>query len=142
MLILNSQQRQAILDHAKRESPRECCGVLIGSVSIARHTVVEVIACANASPAPQTRYELLIKDLIASQKRARDLGLAVIGFYHSHPESRPEPSATDLREAYWVGSSYVIVGRIESEAHFRSFLLRQKGTDGDRYFEEEEIFPA
>jgi proteasome lid subunit RPN8/RPN11 len=49
------------------------------------------------------------KDHIDGRRDARRRGLAVVGFYHSHPRSPAEPSATDLSEASYPDHLYLIV---------------------------------
>ncbi|MEO8726852.1 MAG: M67 family metallopeptidase [Acidobacteriaceae bacterium] len=145
MLVLDLRHRQELLDHARRESPRECCGILIGgrSQSQSRATVSQVLPCANASASPENRYLISAVDLLAAQKRARQRESAVLGFYHSHPHSAAFPSVEDLRGAYWAGHSYMIIGPLDGKAEIRSFLLCQE--EGPRrapfrfHFEEEPV---
>ena len=48
-------------------------------------------------------------------------GLAVVGFYHSHPHSLPEPSVTDLIEASYPDHLYLIVSPSAERARVRIF---------------------
>ena len=64
----------------------------------------------RASP---TRYLIHPQDHFAALRAARDDGLAVVGAYHSHPASPPEPSETDLAEANYPEFLYVIVSLAE-----------------------------
>ncbi|HEU0077690.1 MAG TPA: Mov34/MPN/PAD-1 family protein, partial [Longimicrobiaceae bacterium] len=51
-------------------------------------------------------------------------GLALVGFYHSHPDGRPEPSRLD-REQAWPWYSYLIVAAGSGGAgEARSWRLR------------------
>jgi len=47
------------------------------------------------------RYNIDPKELIA-QKQARQAGLDIVGFYHSHPQSSAALVADDLAEAHWI----------------------------------------
>ena len=49
-------------------------------------------------------------DHIRARRDARQAGLDVVGFYHSHPHSEPVPSETDLAEASYPNHLYAIVG--------------------------------
>ena len=42
------------------------------------------------------------------EKYAREKGLDVVGFYHSHPDDRAVPSQYDLEHA-WPTYSYIVV---------------------------------
>ena len=89
---------QAIAAHARSENPRECCGLLIGG----QDRIVEAIRVLNSAADPIRRYEIAPLEYIAQIKRCRleAHGYDVIGAYHSHPNGPPEPSETDLAEAF------------------------------------------
>jgi proteasome lid subunit RPN8/RPN11 len=63
----------------------------------------------NASDDP-SRFVIDPIDHIARRREARERGLTVLGFYHSHPHSAAVPSATDREEAAYPGHLYLIVG--------------------------------
>ncbi len=84
--------------------PAECCGVLVGTDD----EIVEAVRIRNVAHEP-TRYLLDPKGHIDAQRVARERGLGVVGFYHSHPHSSPEPSPTDLAEASYPDDVYLIV---------------------------------
>jgi thiosulfate/3-mercaptopyruvate sulfurtransferase len=54
------------------------------------------------------RFSLDPRELMQLEKRAAEAGLAVLGFYHSHPDHPARPSETDRQNA-WPFYSYVIV---------------------------------
>ena len=92
-----------MLEHAREEAPRECCGLLIGTGdSIARSVR------ARNLDSKATRYLIEPEDHFAAIRSARAEGLEVIGAYHSHPSSAPVPSPTDVAEAN-SGSDFVYV---------------------------------
>ena len=94
----------AIVAHALAERPRECCGVLLG----AGDEIVEAVATRNVATS-SGQYFIDPKGHIDARRDARQRGLDVVGFYHSHPLSPPLPSARDLAEATYSGSLYLIV---------------------------------
>jgi proteasome lid subunit RPN8/RPN11 len=85
---------QMITAHARRESPNECCGLLIGE----HGRVMEAVAARNALASP-TRFLIDPEDHFAALRRARLLGGAIIGAYHSHPVTPAVPSPRDLDES-------------------------------------------
>jgi desampylase len=95
---VRSEVLAAVEAHARRDAPRECCGLLIGTTS----TIAEAVPCANAAGDPVRRYVIAPEDYFAQIRRCRELdsGLRVVGAYHSHPRSAPAPSPTDLAEAF------------------------------------------
>ena len=101
----------AIAAHARQASPQECCGLLIGTSD----RIGEAVPTRNAAADPVRRYEISPVDYFAQIRRCRAMAsesaLAVIGVYHSHPYGPPEPSATDLANAF-EGFLFVIAGRV------------------------------
>ena len=53
-------------------------------------------------------------DYRVAEKRAREAGLDLLGFYHSHPDHPARPSQYDLDHA-WPFFSYVIVSVMAGE---------------------------
>jgi proteasome lid subunit RPN8/RPN11 len=106
--------------HARETLPAECCGVLLGT----EREVVEAVRARNLSENPN-RYQLDPKDHIDARRAARQRGLQVVGFYHSHPHSEPEPSVADLSEATYPGHYYLIVRPLLKGANVRVFRFEQ-----------------
>jgi proteasome lid subunit RPN8/RPN11 len=100
-----------MIAHARAEAPRECCGLLLGM----HDSVVRSFRAKNLAAAA-TRYFIDPHDHFRALRLARAEGLQVIGAYHSHPESEPVPSVTDIAEAN-SGSEfvYVIVSLVKDE---------------------------
>ena len=107
----------AISAHARRDSPRECCGLLIGTELEA----IDAVATANVAAEPRRHYQVSPVDHFAQIKRCRDgasqgaAAVDVIGVYHSHPRSAPAPSPTDLEEAFGE-FLYIIAGPADGSA--------------------------
>ena len=139
MLVLSQQNFDEIRTHGELTYPNECCGVLLGHVAGGHHLVSEVVRCLNKKgQSARTRYRIAARELIDVQRDARERGLSIVGFYHSHPDAPPHFSRTDLLEAYWVGCSYVIASVFKGAAgDVRSYQL--EGMDEDRDFEEQGI---
>jgi proteasome lid subunit RPN8/RPN11 len=115
---LTSRCLGAIVAHARAEAPRECCGMLIGAGT----SVTEAAPARNIADGP-TRFLIDPQDHIDAIRRARELGLDVLGFYHSHPHSRAVPSETDRAEASYPNHLFVIVGLEHEPPEIRCFRL-------------------
>ena len=115
----------AICSHALQESPRECCGLLIGT----DRDIIEAVATANVAADPLRRYQVSPAEHFAQIRRFRepapDRTAGVIGAYHSHPRSAPRPSPTDLEEAF-EDFLYIIAGPADDSApiDLRAYRLR------------------
>ncbi len=104
MLTIKQHVIDALVAHAREESPNECCGLLGGTGG-----VVDASMRAHNLKASPTEYLVDPADHFAAIRQWRAEGLDVIGAYHSHPRSEAVPSATDVREAYYPEFAYVIV---------------------------------
>ena len=129
-----------IRKHGEETYPHECCGVLLGQFSGEDRVVEITVRCGNTrTDSPQNRYHIAPQELVRVQRQAREKGLEIIGFYHSHPDHPAQPSSTDLAEAHWIGCSYVITSVQQGKAALtNSFVL--DGTDeDDKHFEQEQV---
>src|SRR5580704_12566024 len=113
---------EAVVSHALLARPSECCGVLLGKDG----EIVEAIGTGNLAESPN-RFLIDPRDHINARRAARDRGLDVVGFYHSHPGSTGEPSATDLAEASYPDHLYLIVGLETSPPDARLYRLASSG---------------
>ncbi|WP_371819676.1 Mov34/MPN/PAD-1 family protein [Erythrobacter sp. 3-20A1M] len=103
---LASGIEQKILGHARDAHPHECCGLLLGHGD----RIEEIRPAANVHREPATHFEIDPQALLDAHRAARDGGPQVLGYYHSHPTTLPEPSATDRARAAGDGSIWAIVG--------------------------------
>ncbi len=108
MLIVPYQCQRELSGDVEAAYPREACGILLGRCEGRELTVVRITRCGNRDPEPERRYSIDPAELIAAQKEAREGGLEILGFYHSHPDHSVEASETDRREAHWTGCVYLI----------------------------------
>ena len=130
MILLPETCFRLVTEHASAAYPEECCGVLLGHREHGHRAVLEVVRCRNVHPAPATRYALDPAELITIQRGARERGLEIVGFYHSHPDRPSYASPTDLAEAHWMDCSYIIASVEKgSVAQVRSFRLDPIGDD-------------
>lgn len=108
-LCLGAAHTGRIHAHLARAYPEEGCGVLVGREEGARRIVERVVLLENRhGDSRHNRYLIAPEALLAVEREARQAGLDVVGFYHSHPDHPPVPSAFDLDHA-WPYYSYLIV---------------------------------
>ena len=104
-LTLRPGVREAIEQHGREAYPHECCGALLGRGG----EVVEAWPLPNTTDeGPRRRFLVRPVDYRAAEQRGAELGLDLLGFYHSHPDHPARPSQYDLDHA-WPVFSYVIV---------------------------------
>lgn len=94
-----------LLAEARNVHPRECCGILLGEGARITHAT----PAQNVHPAPETHFEIDPQTLIDAHRKARSGGAQVLGYYHSHPVGKAEPSSTDAAMASGDGSLWAII---------------------------------
>jgi proteasome lid subunit RPN8/RPN11 len=93
--------------HAAEGYPYEICGLLLGPPGSDR--VTEARRAHNTvTDRAHDRYEIDPRDQLRIQREADDVGLDVVGYYHSHPDHPARASITDA-ERSWAGPLYLIV---------------------------------
>jgi proteasome lid subunit RPN8/RPN11 len=114
LTILTSVAEQ-ICTHVRREHPREACGLLVGRGS----RIEAAVEAANVAGRPEQEFEIDPPELLRCHREARDGGRELLGWYHSHPNGRCEPSATDAARVEDDGMIWLIVADDKLRA-FRS----------------------
>ena len=108
-MIITRDCLDLLLAESARAHPSECCGLLLGEADTITHTK----PTANVHPNPETHFEIDPAALIAAHKAVREGGPQVIGYYHSHPNGDPTPSATDRAQAAHDGRVWAIIAHGE-----------------------------
>ena len=136
MLVLKPEVANRIRAHGAESYPHECCGALLGTDGEAWREVRDLLPLVNRrDDSPRNRFSITPDDFRAAERAARERGLELIGWYHSHPDHPPLPSEYD-REHAWPWYSYVIVSVVEREPkQMKSWRL----ADDRSRFEPEEI---
>jgi proteasome lid subunit RPN8/RPN11 len=143
MLNIIQSEYHAIREHGEETYPHECCGVLLGVTDEGARTVTKTARCGNTrSDSPHNRYHIAPQELVRIQRQAREEGLEIVGFYHSHPDHPARWSATDLAEAHWIGCSYVITSVQAGKAAITNSFLLSGSKEEDKHFEDEPVVVA
>ncbi len=120
VLWLTPDQAKTIAAHARAEQPREACGLIAGKGERA----IEIIAIPNVARDPQHTYYMDERSLAAALTSLDTRGLELIGLYHSHPTSNPIPSPTDIRQASYPDTPYLIVGLKSGQPQLAAWSIR------------------
>ena len=121
---LTRVQFDQIIAHAREVFPQECCGLIGGLI---KGKAQSIYRARNVAGDPLTSYEAAPEDLFASQRAMRERGEQLLAIYHSHPRSAdPQPSATDVRLAYYPSAVYLIVGLGDREPCLRAFRIDER----------------
>lgn len=118
-LWLKHEHFSALITHAQQEAPNEACGVLLG----VGEEVKEVITLKNISPTPKTHYAIEPQGLVQAIMNGQSRGLDLVGLYHSHPSAPPIPSTTDIMEAQYPNTPYIIIGLKQAKAKIAAWHI-------------------
>jgi len=139
-LRLTQPQIDTIRKHGEETYPHECCGALLGTHGEGGWRVVDSVKAGNTrTDSAHNRYNIAPIELVRIQRSAREKGLEIAGFYHSHPDHPAQWSQTDFAEAHWLGCSYVITAVAKGKATVTNSFLLGGTTEEDKRFEQETI---
>lgn len=137
-MIVVDAVKQTIVDQAERTYPDECCGALLGTESDkGERMIVRAVPIVNTFEDDEKyhRFQITADDVLRVEHSARQSGLELIGFYHSHPDHPAIPSDYD-RDHAWPFYSYIVLAVEAGKAQaFRAWSLK-----ADRSAFEEETF--
>lgn len=128
---LRREHLEAMVAHALREAPIECCGML-GKVN---GVIAGVYPARNAEQSPY-RFSIDAREQRRIEAEMEAAGHELAGFYHSHTGSEARPSPTDIRMmAPLFGPPYVhfVVGVADQERP----VVRVFTIEGDQAIEHE-----
>ena len=132
-MVIAPDLLEQIVDHARRDAPNECCGL----VAVKDGAAVSVHPAENTAASP-FRFEVDGQELLGLIDAIEDGGASLGAIYHSHTRSDPYPSQTDVNfAALWPGVEWLIVGVANGgEPQVRSYLIE------DGAISEVEVGPA
>ena len=110
MLRIPKPIYQKMLDHAQRESPLECCGLLGGK----DQTVQKSFELENTEKSP-VFYSMSPQEQMKVFEEMEKESMDMIAIYHSHPHTIPFPSETDVKLTFYPDVSSVIISLQEKE---------------------------
>lgn len=120
------QRIQDVIKTAVKEARgREVCGLLLGPLDT-RGLISEALVIANVAARPESSFALDPGQWAAAELAAQAGGMAVRGFWHSHPSGRPAPSARDA-EGAWPGSLH---GIATADGQLAFYRRRDTGLGG------------
>ncbi len=119
MIRLSRSFYNGIIDHARQEAPRECCGLLGG-----RDYEVECAYRITNTEPGVTRYLMDAEEQFRAFRDLDERGLELVGIYHSHPATQAYPSQTDTSLAFYPDSVYLICSlQVPEQPVVRAFRI-------------------
>ena len=117
---------ETILKHCKACAPEEACGLIAGHKEAETVYIDKVYLLTNEDHSNE-HFTMSPKEQLAAVKDARANKLAMLGNFHSHPESPSRPSEEDKKLAYDPNAIYLILSLMDPEEPlFRGFHIDQE----------------
>ena len=118
---IRSEILTALLEQARREPFKECCGLLVGRGGV----ITRAFPATNAADDAANTYEIAPEELFRLMREIRAAGLELLGIYHSHPAGENRPSGRDIERAYYPAVAYFITSlRTDAPEPVRAFSIR------------------
>lgn len=133
MIEIEKQAWDAMVAHAEKLFPNECCGAMLGVVDGGNKKVRVAVPLENSYDGAQAaRYEIRPEDLLAAEREARGRGMDLVGIFHSHPDCDAYFSATDLKNSCPWYSFVVLSVKNGKFDHANCFLPDPDQTRADK----------
>ena len=100
-----------VIEHARREYPLECCGILAGKDG----QIVKVYSMENTDKSSFS-YFIAPEEQLKVFREVEEEGLELSAIYHSHPHSPAFPSQRDTDLAFYPDSLILIISLMDPKA--------------------------
>jgi proteasome lid subunit RPN8/RPN11 len=117
-LVITSDLWDRIVSDVQKRLPEEACGLLAGC----GNQVLDVIPIENVFHSP-TRYRMKPQGQLSAFQHIEQKNWEMLAIYHSHPAGPGYPSNTDINEAYYPESVYIIVSQDSGIFIPRGFMI-------------------
>jgi [CysO sulfur-carrier protein]-S-L-cysteine hydrolase len=117
-LFIPDRILRKVVDHCMEERPLEACGILVGQAGV----VARGYATDNKLRSP-VLYEVDERQLFQILKEMDREKEEILAIYHSHTETDPMPSKTDIQKAHWPESFYMIVSLKDPKPRVRAYRI-------------------
>jgi [CysO sulfur-carrier protein]-S-L-cysteine hydrolase len=117
-LTLHQKQWDQIIGDVESRIPEEACGLIAGKAG----QVNDVMPITNEYRS-QVRYRMAPEEQLRAFERFEQHGWDLLAIYHSHPSGPPYPSETDINEATYPETIYLILFPDQNTWNCRGFLI-------------------
>lgn len=137
---IGAELREKMQAMGEAAYPNEGCGIFLGNfgdevevVEVREGTNLREAGDDNNLPeqddrehSARDRYVLDPRDILRAEKDARDRGIEVVGFWHTHPDHPAHPSRYDADHA-WPEYVYLIMAiHAGKQVDVNAFVLGQE----------------
>ena len=119
MIQINKEDQQSVLEALIKAYPLEACGIMAGIDGI----VSRLYPVENILSSPHAYYMDPTQQLEAMLD-FEERGLEMLAIYHSHPHGPEIPSKSDITQATYPESAYVIISLVDrQQPSIRAFTI-------------------
>lgn len=121
-----------MIEHAIREAPLECCGILAGKDS----TVQKAYELMNVEQSA-VRYLMSPSEQMKVFEEMERVSMDMLAIYHSHTHTIAFPSETDVSLAFYPGVASIIISLKDEVPVIKAFKIEKEAI----YLEDIEVVP-
>lgn len=121
-IYLSADHWHFIQSQAEEIATQEVCGLLFGTRHQNTWQVTEVRPVDNILKSP-TQYRMDAEQQIKIFLDMEEQGLELLGIYHSHPAGPDRPSTSDMEQAYYPETAYLILFPLSGTWQVKGFLI-------------------
>jgi len=118
MLTIPKAIVERMIEHARREAPHECCGMLAGR----EKRVMRSFELENAERSP-LRYSIHPLQQLKVFEEIEQESMELLAIYHSHPETIAFPSETDVKMAFYPEVASIIISLKDDTPNVKAFWI-------------------
>ena len=118
---------QELVDWARRHAPDESCGIVVGDRPAEEGgRALRFHPLSNVSETPRTRYVIDAQEQADVMIPLEEADEVVWAIFHSHPATPAIPSQTDVTQAYYPESLYLLCSLADPEQpEVRAWRIRE-----------------
>jgi [CysO sulfur-carrier protein]-S-L-cysteine hydrolase len=117
-ITISNAHWAAMHRHVAAEAPLEACGLVAGQ----ERQSLAVFPVTNELHSP-TAYRFAPQEQLDLFLRLEKEGWDLLAIYHSHPTGPQTPSQTDVAQAAYPDSIYLIWSKIDTDWQCRGFII-------------------
>jgi len=124
-ILLSTDLWEQMRRQAADLAPEEACGLLGGVIEAGVYHARRAWPVENSLHSP-TRYRLAPRQQLAAFEAMEAAGLELVAIYHSHPCGPDAPSPSDVAEAWYPETVYLIWSAQGGAWQCRAFTIRSQ----------------
>lgn len=132
MIYMKKKEYEKIVEQARKEFPKECCGFLAGNNS-GKDLYIKISYPLTNIDGSSEHFSMDPKEQFKAVKTIRENNMELIGNYHSHPYTPSRPSEEDKRLAFDPKAIYGIVSLENEEPVFNLFKIEKSNVEKLKY---------